>query len=164
MIVIGIDPGLSGALAMIDRNGLAALADMPVMARGAGGYVKRQVNGAELASLLGHWMLEHERNEIVVVLELVGAMPRQGTSSVFSLGLSAGIVEGVLMAKRLRHELVAPQVWKRAMKVRGPRRRQKELARSLAQRLYPGADLTRVKDHGRAEAILIARYGWQQWA
>ncbi|HVA19802.1 MAG TPA: hypothetical protein VMU55_06495 [Solirubrobacteraceae bacterium] len=166
MIVIGIDIGLSGALACHGK-GLIAVADMPTMQRGDGGAtVRYQVNAAGLAELLRAWIVGYDKNEVMVVIEKVSAMPRalngrsQGGASTFSLGLSAGIVEGVVSAMHLPHELVPPARWKAALKVP----KGKPAARALAQRLYPGVNLSRVKDHNRAEAILIGLYGYRKHA
>lgn len=169
MKVIGIDPGLSGALAMIGPRGLEAVADMPTMPKGSGaGKVKNQVNAAELTRILKEWGNGSDKVELLVVLEhqapfrVPGQKP-QGSSSVFSLGHTAGIIEGVVVARGLSHRTVTPVAWKKALKVGGGKDK-KERARVLAQRMYPEADLARKKDHNRAEAILIARYGYEEFA
>lgn len=159
MITIAIDPGLTGALAMIDHNGLQACADMPIMAKSSG-TVKNQVNAAALNSLLSEWCNGHDKNEIMVLMETVRAMPKQGSSSTFSLGHTAGIIEGVVAAKGLPHEMVTPHTWKKHFGLDSD----KDKARTTAQRLYPEASLARMKDHNRAEAILIARYGYEKHA
>ena len=157
MITIGIDPGLSGAIACLGHRGeLLQVEDMPTMARGAGGaFVKRQVNATALAEILRTLANGYDRNEIQVLLEAVTALGGQGVASTFSFGLTAGIIEGVVAARGYRHELVRPQDWKRAFNL-GP---SKDQARAKAIRMYPSASLHRVKDHNRAEALLIARYG-----
>lgn len=161
MIVVGIDPGISGALALVDHHGLRHVADMPVMPRSAGGaFVKNQVAPAALAALLAEWLSDHDKNEVHVLVESVSAMPKQGVASTFSLALTAGLIEGVLAARGYSHELVRPQVWKKAMGLTAS----KDQARARASRLYPEADIHRVKDHNRAEAILIARYGYDRRA
>lgn len=169
MLVIGIDPGLSGALAMVGPKGLQAVADMPTMTRGNGAAkVKNQVNAAALAQLLREWTSGHDRVEILVVLEhqapfrIPGKKP-QGSASVFSLGHTTGIIEGVVVACRFSTVEITAGKWKRAFSVPGGREN-KGKARELAQRFYPDADLARKKDHNRAEAILIARYGYQEHA
>lgn len=159
MIIIAIDPGLTGALAMVDHTGLREMADMPIMAKSTG-TVKNQVNAAALTALLRGWLSGHSKNEVMVLMESVRAMPKQGSSSTFSLGHTAGIIEGVVAAKGLPHEMVAPQVWKKHFGLDSD----KERARTLAQRLYPQASLARMKDHNRAESILIARYGYERFA
>lgn len=169
MIVIGIDPGLTGALAKLNHAGqLEILLDMPTMQRAGGGAtVKNQVDGAALAELLRGWIREHDRTEIHVVIEKAQPMPGkikgkpnakpQGSASTFSMGLTAGIIEGVVVTLGLAHEIVHPATWKAKIKPGTG----KEAARAHAIRLYPGAQplLGRVMDHNRAEALLIARYG-----
>jgi crossover junction endodeoxyribonuclease RuvC len=82
-------------------------------------------------------------------------MPGQGTRSMFTVGLGYGLWLGVLGALRIPYTAVRPAVWKRSI---GPSK-DKEASRLRAQQLYPGADLRRKKDHGRAEALLLASYG-----
>jgi len=169
MLVIGIDPGLTGALAAIDHRGLQKVEDMPVMQRAlARGKVKNQVNGAAVTQLLKEWTHDHDKVAVLVVLEhqapfrIAGDKP-QGSSSTFSLGHTAGILEGVVVALGLPHREVTPGVWKKALKLPGGAKN-KGVVRSRAQRLYPEAPLTRVKDHNRAEAIMLARYGYEEHA
>jgi len=169
MQIIGVDPGLSGALAMVGPRGLEAVADMPTMTRGNGeAKVKNQVNAAALAQLLREWTRDYDREAILVVLErqapfrAPGTKP-QGTSSVFSLGHTTGIIEGVVVACRFPNCEVTPGSWKKAFSIPGGKEN-KGKARELAQRFYPEADLARKKDHNRAEAILIARWGYEEHA
>ena len=157
MIIIGIDPGLEGALGMLSTSGLVDMQDMPVMPRSAGGTVKQQVNAAALHTLLREWVNGHDKNEFIVFFELVNAMPAQGSASTFSLGHTSGIIEGVVCAAGLAHEIITPQTWKKHFKLG----KDKDAARALAQRYYPQASLARKKDHNRAEALLISRYGWE---
>lgn len=165
-IIIGIDLGLSGAIAKVGSHGLMDMRDLPVMPRSASGSVKQQVNAAGLAELLKEWTNGHDKNEFHVLMERVQAMPainpktkkvQQGGASTFSLGHTAGIVEGVICAIGLAHDIIQPQVWKKHFKLTAD----KDSARALAQRYYPDASLARKKDHNRAEALLIARYGWE---
>jgi crossover junction endodeoxyribonuclease RuvC len=167
--VIGIDPGLSGALAIVGPKGLVAVQDMPVMQRAmAAGLVKNQVNAAAVTKLLKEWISGYDKVEILVVLEhqapfrIPGSKP-QGSSSVFSLGHTAGILEGVVVALGLPHREVTPVTWKKALGLPGGAKN-KGVVRSRTQRLYPEAPLTRVMDHNRAEAIMIARYGYEEFA
>lgn len=165
MYVIGIDPGLTGALAIVGPGQkLIAVQDMPVMQRAmAAGAVKNQVNGAAVAALIKEWINGYDRVEVLVVLEhqapfrIPGQKP-QGSSSVFSLGHTAGILEGVVVALGLPHLEVTPAKWKKALELPGGKAN-KSVVRTRAQRLYPEAPLTRLKDHNRAEAIMIARWG-----
>ncbi len=159
MILLGIDPGLSGALAALDAHGLRDVADMPIMARGKGtGRVKSQVNPAGILELLRGW--SDPRDSLLAVLEHVAAMPGQGVAGVFSLGDSYGCLRGVLAAKGISVKIVSPGAWKRAYGLDSD----KERARARAMELYPAASLSRKRDHGRAEAILLARYGLEHFA
>lgn len=174
MIVIGIDPGLSGAIALLDHRGhYVAVEDMPLMQRGtAKASVKNQVNVAALAELLREFARDHDRNEITVLIERATPMPAvkptpgrgkgyrilQGAASLFSLGHSAGAVEATAVALGFRHQLVSAGEWKRALKLG----REKEQARAAAIRLFPQAPLGHKRDHNRAEALLIACYGHTQ--
>jgi crossover junction endodeoxyribonuclease RuvC len=145
---IGIDPGISGAVAFLsDKLVLEIVFDMPVMPMGKN---KQQINPYELAKLL------RPCEDAAVYLEQVSAMPKQGVSSTFGFGVSFGIIQGVLAGLGLPVVMVPPVVWKRRAKLVG---KDKDQARTLAQRLYPSAELGRKKDIGRADAILIARFG-----
>ena len=146
---LGIDPGLSGAIALLrDDLSLVAVFDMPVMTLRKG---KNQVNAAALANII-----KRPGYTMTAYLEAVSAMPGQGVSSMFSFGTSYGIVQGVLAALGIPVVLVTPQSWKKWAGLVG---KEKDYARTLAQRLYPAAELSRKKDIGRADAILIGRYG-----
>ncbi len=150
---IGIDPGLSGAIAVLEDNGkYVALYDMPAMLLTG---KRQQVNASELANIFSTWQ-QKRRGSLVAYLERVSAMPGQGVSSMFSFGMSYGIVQGALAALEIPVALVSPNKWKKAAGLQG---KEKDYARSLAQQLYPQAALGRKKDIGRADAILIARFG-----
>ena len=159
MIIIGIDPGLTGAIAQVGHGGeYVRLADMPTMARsGAKAYVKNQVNAGELAHLLRTWLGDCDKNEIHFFIETPIAFPGQHVSTTAAAFLTSGLIEGVVMARNYAHTLVAPKDWKKALQLSPD----KEQGRARAIRLFPGAAsmLSRVKDHNRAEALLIAKYG-----
>ena len=161
--VIGIDPGLSGALALIParRCGLvwtldinaAVIEDMPVVSRNA----RREVSAPDVAEIIRHNL----SGPMHAFVEMVGAAPihhrRQGTSSMFSFGRSFGVLLGVLAALRVGITLVRPQDWRRGMQVNNG----KDASRVRALELHPGlhSRLARIKDHGRADALLLATYG-----
>lgn len=158
---IGIDPGLGGALALINHNGvLCDVQDMPTMAR-SGGFVKNQIDAGRLYAMLSHWASESGgREEVVICIENMRAMPKQGRSSVFSMGLSAGLIEGVVASHRYPHYLIDPTVWKKHFQLTG---KDKDMSVTLAKRLYPGTSyFDRKKDHDRAEAVLLARYIFEE--
>jgi crossover junction endodeoxyribonuclease RuvC len=153
MILAGIDPGLSGAVAFLDAASGAVIdiVDMPVLALSRAGKNKREVDAHALARLIGAHRPGH------TFIELVGAMPGQGVSSVFAFGKSFGIALGVIAALDVPYTLVAPVTWKRALGVPAA----KDGARARASQLMPGAvhHWPLVKHDGRAEAALIAYYG-----
>lgn len=156
MLTIGIDPGISGAVAAVTERGrLEWVFDMPVRDSGKVARKTREIDGAALARLL--------RSHLVDIgecwIEEVSAMPGQGVSSMFSLGDTRGCIRGVCETLGLPVQRVHPKTWKKAYGLDGD----KNASRACAVRLYPDCvDLGRVKDHGRAEALLIARYGARQ--
>jgi crossover junction endodeoxyribonuclease RuvC len=155
MLVVGVDPGLSGALCFLDLHSPAAVktVDMPVHNLVRGGAKKREVDTATLAALLSR-PLDH------AFVEQAGAMPRQGVSGVFAFGKCFGIVLGVLAARAVPLTLVSPIRWKRALGVPAA----KDGARARASQLLPAAaEQWRLARHdGRAEAALIALWGLRE--
>lgn len=152
MIILGIDPGINGAIAEYDtETGHVVISDMPTMEVTRNGKKKREVN-AQLLSLVVAKAYAKK-----AVLERVGAMPGQGVTSVFSFGRSVGIVEGVLAAYDIPTTIIIPTVWQKAVGLRGG----KDGSRERATQLFPAqADLfVRKKDDGRSDAALIAYYG-----
>lgn len=148
-LVLGIDPGLSGAVALVATDLSVALAEaLPTMDVGP----RRSVDAEALARLLRPYLADIR----LAVVEQVGAMPRQGVSSMFRFGRAVGAVEGTLGALHIRTQHTPPAVWKRAV---GLTSADKEAARGLARRLFPSVPLDRKKDHGIAEALLIALHG-----
>jgi crossover junction endodeoxyribonuclease RuvC len=157
MRVIGIDPGLSGAIAVINGviNGTNSLMifDMPTMTVERNGKSKRQVSATELAQILKN----AKSDDCHVFVEKVSAMAGQGVTSVFSFGRSFGMIEGILAAFKLPVTYVAPATWVKAVH----RGAGKDASRSRAMELFPDnqADFKRVKDDGRSDAALIAYWG-----
>ena len=151
--IIGVDPGISGALALLEEGTwkISDLVDMPVM---AGTGTRQQVNGAELAKILRLW--NKEGLVKCCYLERVSAFPGEGVVSVFSFGEGYGVVKGVLATLGIPYILVPPQQWKKKC---GLIKQPKDRARTIAQQLYPYVELDRKKYCGRADAILIARFG-----
>ena len=147
-MIIGIDPGITGGVAVLD-DGLSIiqeLFDLPVLTVGK----KKQINPYALATRLAPY------RGVAARLELVSAMPGQGVSSMFNFGTSFGLCYGVLAALGCQVIMVTPQVWKRRAGLIG---KPKDQSRTVAQRLFPAADLTFKKDIGRADALLIAKFG-----
>jgi len=146
-MILGIDPGLSGAIAWVSDDGhLIRVADMPTVEVNG----KKKVSPQMLVALL-----EDYDDAKMVAIEDVGAMPGQGVTSTFNFGYSAGILAGVCAGLRMPTSFYRPAVWKRAAGVPAD----KGAARQMAQRFWPGCrDFDRVKDDGRAEAALLARW------
>lgn len=156
MICIGVDPGLSGALAVFDAEARALeVFDIPTLTLARNGKNKREVDHYALARIVDDITGRHRHAHAFV--EQVGAMPGQGVSSVFAFGKSYGVIIGVLAAQFVPITFVNPRVWKGALKVPAA----KDGARAIASALFPRETgrWTRVKDDGRAEAAMIALWG-----
>jgi crossover junction endodeoxyribonuclease RuvC len=147
-VFIGVDPGLSGAVAFLDGENYAVV-DIPTMAKGTG-TVKSEINANGLWALLDL----HISLPPVAALERVNAMPGQGVASVFSLGDSFGVCRAVLACSNIPTTYVTPAEWKRHYKLTSD----KEEARALAIKMFPKAELHLKKHIDRAEALLIAAY------
>lgn len=155
MIVLGIDPGLSGAVAFYDtKTGDITVVDMPTVEVMRSGKKKNEVSPQLLSDAIaaGH--------PAMAFVERVGAMPGQGVTSVFSFGRSMGVVEGVLAAFDIPTTIVPPQVWQKGVNLRGG----KDGSRERAMQLFPrqASLFARKKDDGRSDASLIAYYGGNQ--
>jgi crossover junction endodeoxyribonuclease RuvC len=151
-MIVGIDPGASGALAFFDvLNGSLTLIDMPIVEIERSGKAKREISAAMLAGVI------RSRGVQLGVIEKVGAMPAQGVSSMFQFGRSVGIIEGALAGLSITTHYLTPQAWQKAVGLRGG----KDGARARAAELFPAyaASFSRKKDDGRADAALIA-YAW----
>lgn len=149
MLILGIDPGCSGALALIrDTGEYVTHLNMPTIKVGS----KTRVNGAAISAFLA----EHTIHE--AFLEQVGSMPGQGVSSTFTFGHAAGLVEGVITGQRIPMTLVTPQAWKKTAGLIG---KDKDAARSRAVQMFPDIRVLDQKAKGQAvaDAILIALYG-----
>jgi crossover junction endodeoxyribonuclease RuvC len=153
MRIMGIDPGLTGAVAIIG-GGEVVLRDTPIMLVKNGKKMKMEYLPAEMAAILH----DNRSLEEHVFLEKVSAMPGQGVTSMFGFGKGYGIWIGILAALRIPYTLVTPQAWKKEI-MQGMK--DKDAARLRALELYPEvvSKLTRKKDIGRADALLIAEYG-----
>lgn len=147
--VLGIDPGCSGALVLVtEQGGYIDHLAMPTIKVGT----KSRVNGAAVAAWVRQYGITH------AYLEQVGAMPGQGTASMFTFGHAAGVVEGILQGLNIPYTLVTPQSWKKSAGLIGS---DKDAARSRAIQLYPELRVLDAKAKGQAiaDALLIARFG-----
>lgn len=166
MIVLGIDPGLTGACAVLDHNGLRAVFDLPTMpipGVGPKALVQRKVDAHALcAALLKHCPASEAKP--LVVLEAVSAMGGKDNAvqTQGSLLRTLGAIESVVECLRYPVTYAAPQTWKRFFGLIDPKLSQsqrKAKALECARRLYPDcADIARAKDHNRAESLLLAHW------
>ncbi|EAA7887198.1 hypothetical protein MB90_003601 [Salmonella enterica subsp. enterica] len=147
--VLGIDPGCSGSLVLItEQGGYIDHLAMPTIKVGT----KSRVNGAAVSAWVRKYGISH------AYLEQVGAMPGQGTASMFTFGHAAGVAEGILQGLNIPYTLVTPQAWKKSAGLIGS---DKDAARSRAIQLYPELRALDAKAKGQAiaDALLIARHG-----
>ncbi len=153
MKIIGIDPGLSGAIAILENNKVLKIFDIPVMSEGKKN--KRQLNSALLVSLLRENIIENE--DVAVVVEQVNAMPGQGVTSMFNFGQTFGAIKGVCAALNLSIFFVRPSKWKKHFDLINS---SKDSSRTKAIEMYPklSNQLAKKKDVNKSDAILIARY------
>jgi crossover junction endodeoxyribonuclease RuvC len=155
MIIIGIDPGLSGAVGILTEAGTALLAvDTPTISIKVGGKEKRNYNTAEMVNIIREWRGWHP--DCVVAMEAVHAMPGNGGVSMFSFGRGTGIWEGIIASLQIPITLVIPQRWKKAML--DGMSKDKENSRMRAIQLWPAIDFSLRKHEARAEALLVAEY------
>jgi|TARA_B100001939_G_C16639710_1_gene487069 crossover junction endodeoxyribonuclease RuvC len=156
MIIIGIDPGLSGAIAILDDKKVLSIFEMPVMAEGKKN--KRQLNSAQLVNIIRENIKKNE--EAVVVVEQVNAMPGQGVTSMFNFGQTFGAIKGVCAALELPIFFVRPSKWKKHFELINA---SKDSSRTKVIEMYPSisGQLTKKKDVNKTDAILIARFYYE---
>ena len=153
MKIIGIDPGLSGAIAILENNKVFNIFDIPVMSEGKKN--KRQLNSALLVSLLREKIKDSK--DVVLVVEQVNAMPGQGVTSMFNFGQTFGAIKGICAALTLPIFFVRPSKWKKHFELINS---SKDSSRTKAIEMYPklSNQLAKKKDVNKSDAILIARY------
>ena len=156
MKIVGIDPGLSGAIAILENNKVLRLFDMPVMAEGKKN--KRQLNSAQLVNIIKESV--NLKDEIAVVVEQVNAMPGQGVTSMFNFGQTFGAIKGVCAALDLPIFFVRPSKWKKYFELINS---SKDSSRTKAIEMYPSLSnqLAKKKDVNKSDAILIARFYYE---
>jgi hypothetical protein len=163
MIVLGIDPGLTGAISVLDSQGprLLECADLPVQSNGtAGGSMRNWLDVATLRKLLGEWSQRHAfgDHDIAVAIERPIAMPTLPAQTIASQFDTFGALRGLFASPLWGRNVLFPSpTWKRGFGLKGGKDAKTE-SRECALRLYPSAPVTRVKDHNRAESILIAHW------
>ena len=153
MRIVGIDPGLSGAIAILEDNKIKELFDMPVMPDGKKN--KRQLNSALLVKLIKDNIKNLE--DTIMVVEQVNAMPGQGVTSMFNFGQTFGAIKGICAALGLPIFFVRPAKWKKHFELINS---SKDASRTKAIEMYPSISeqLSKKKDVNKSDAILIARY------
>ncbi len=154
MKIIGIDPGLSGAIAILEGKKVIKIFDMPVMAEGKKN--KKQLNSAQLTNILKE-NVSFKNEEIAVVVEQVNAMPGQGVTSMFNFGQSFGAIKGICAALNLPIFFVRPSKWKKHFELINS---SKDSSRTKVIEMYPhlSNQLSKKKDVNKSDAILIARF------
>ncbi len=155
MYIIGIDPGISGAICFLDNGKIIDVIEMPTMAEGKKN--KKQVNGNQLYNELKKYLSEINFDEACVVVEHVTAMPGQGVTSMFNFGQSFGVIKGICSAMQLPIHFIRPTKWKKYFNLINT---SKDASRSRAIELFPKVSekLKRKKDSNKADSILIASY------
>ena len=153
MIIIGIDPGINGAISVIENKKILEVYDTPTMIDGKKN--KRQINSAQVTNIIKDRL--NNNKEVVVVVEHVNAMPGQGVTSMFNFGQSFGVIKGICSALSLPIYFVRPTKWKKHFNLI---KTNKDASRTKVIQVYPGisSKLSRKKDSNKADAILIARY------
>ena len=153
MIILGIDPGVSGAISVLEDKKVIDVFEMPTMIDGKKN--KKQVNGSQVSNIIKDKMKNEK--ELIVVVEHVNAMPGQGVTSMFNFGQSFGVIKGICSALSLPIYFVRPTKWKKYFNLI---KTNKDASRTKAIEAYPeiSSKLSRKKDSNKADAILIARY------
>ena len=153
MIIIGIDPGISGAISILENKKILEVYDTPTMIDGKKN--KKQINSAQVTNIIKERLKDDK--EVIVVVEHVNAMPGQGVTSMFNFGQSFGVIKGICAALGLPIYFVRPTKWKKHFNLI---KTNKDASRTKVIEAYPeiSSKLHRKKDSNRADAILIALY------
>ena len=157
MLIIGIDPGISGSICFFEDGKILEVIEMPVMTEGKKN--KKQVNGAQIYNEFLK-KINGKDDEIRVVIEQVSAMPGQGVTSMFNFGQSFGILKGICSAMQLPMFFVRPAKWKKYFNLINS---QKDASRTRAIEIFPyfSTKLSKKKDSNKADAILISSFYYE---
>ena len=157
MLIIGIDPGISGSICFFKDGRILEVIEMPIMTEGKKN--KKQVNGAQIYNEFLK-RINKKDDEIRVVIEQVSAMPGQGVTSMFNFGQSFGILKGICSAMQLPMFFVRPAKWKKYFNLINS---QKDASRTRAIEIFPhfSTQLSKKKDSNKADAILIASFYYE---
>ena len=155
MLIIGIDPGISGSICFLEDGIINDVLEMPTMTEGKKN--KKQVNGSQIFNEISFRIKTYEKKNIKVVIEQVSAMPGQGVTSMFNFGQSFGILKGICSAMQLSIYFVRPAKWKKYFNLINS---EKDASRTRAIEIFPyfSSNLSKKKDSNKADAILIASY------
>jgi len=153
MIIIGIDPGVSGAISILTDGKITEIYEMPTMIDGKKN--KKQVNGAEVTNIINKELVNEK--DINVVIEHVSAMPGQGVTSMFNFGQSFGVLKGICAALKLPVHFIRPVKWKKHFNLINT---EKDASRTKVIEVFPyiSSKISKKKDANKADAILIARF------
>ncbi len=155
MLIIGIDPGINGAICFFENGQVKDVLEMPTMAEGKKN--KRQINGHQMFNELSSRIKGYNPQNINVIVEQVSAMPGQGVTSMFNFGQSFGVIKGICAAMQLPIFFVRPAKWKKHFELINS---QKDASRTKAIEMFPkiSSILSKKKDSNKADAILIASF------
>ena len=160
MLIIGIDPGISGSICFFQDGVINDVVEMPTMIEGKKN--KKQVNGSQIFNEISEKIKNMDKKNIKVVIEHVTAMPGQGVTSMFNFGQSFGILKGICSAMQLSVYFVRPAKWKKYFNLINS---EKDASRTRAIEIFPyySSYLSRKKDSNKADAILIASYFFETY-
>ena len=160
MLIIGIDPGISGSICFFQDGKIIDVVEMPTMTEGKKN--KKQVNGSQIFNEISEKIKKLDKEEIKVVIEQVSAMPGQGVTSMFNFGQSFGILKGICSAMQLPMYFVRPAKWKKYFNLINS---EKDASRTRAIEVFPyfSGQLSRKKDSNKADAILIASFYYETY-
>ena len=160
MLIIGIDPGITGSICFFEDGRIIDVVEMPNMAEGKKN--KKQVNGAQIYHEIFLRIKNLKKEEIKVVIEQVSAMPGQGVTSMFNFGQSFGILKGICSAMQLSMYFVRPTKWKKYFNLINS---EKDASRTKAIEIFPyfSSQLSRKKDSNKADAILISSFFYETY-
>ena len=160
MIIIGIDPGISGSICFFEDGKIIDIVEMPNMA--VGKKNKRQVNGAQIYNEISLRIKNFNKEDIRVVIEQVSAMPGQGVTSMFNFGQSFGVLKGICSAMQLPMYFVRPAKWKKYFNLINS---EKDASRTKAIQIFPyiSSELSKKKDANKADAILLASFFFETY-
>ena len=160
MLIIGIDPGISGSICFFQDGKIIDVVEMPTMTEGKKN--KKQVNGSQIFNEITARIKKIDKDDIRVVIEQVSAMPGQGVTSMFNFGQSFGILKGICSAMKLPMYFVRPAKWKKYFNLINS---EKDASRTRAIEIFPyfSSQLSRKKDSNKADAILLASFYYETY-